>query len=371
MWVGEGSTGLFEQQGGTVDVTCLTLGVFDWSSEYHPKGEYKQSGGNATFYYGWIAYGDNTTGNYTMSGNSKLDMTADLYVGYGDNATGVFTQSDGNHTVGGNLYMGTDNGSSGTYNISGGTLDVDGDLYIGEADNDNWTNSGKLDITNNSAVITIADLLHFGINGEFAAVAGSKITMTASAAELENEYVHGSPSKLTGVGNLTIVFEGQDVGGSYKQFEVFCPVIYPPCAPAYFVSGYKLDNLTVGKSGATGPITLKLVDVINNYEDGPHDEALYVDKLTLEAGATFYGNITDGYCIDDDPLYFLNGGSGKRLYMGDLDLDGDVDATDNSTLDGNNPTASGATWSDGDLDGDRDVDDDDQAILDKYYNYGT
>jgi parallel beta-helix repeat protein len=59
-------------------------------------------------------------------------------------------------------------------------------------------------------------------------------------------------------------------------------------------------------------------------------------------------------------IYYKNGGSPKQLFMGDVDLDGDVDQND---LDTWSSISSGAQWSDGDMDGDRDVDLDDKDII--------
>jgi hypothetical protein len=81
------------------------------------------------------------------------------------------------------------------------------------------------------------------------------------------------------------------------------------------------------------------------------------EKYSLTRSDTDSEDLLDSADID----YLVENILGTQY--GDLDLDGDKDATDLATLQGNIGMTSGAGWADGDLDGDDDVDSDDLAIF--------
>ncbi|MDP6379903.1 MAG: PEP-CTERM sorting domain-containing protein, partial [Phycisphaerae bacterium] len=230
------------------------------------------------------------------------------------------------------LYLGYFSGSSGTYAISGGMLST-ADFHVGR------DGSGTLNISSPSPTITVSNLLSFGSDSTFTAVAGATIHMTGSAFENENT----DATDLAGLANLTLIFEGgaEDV----DSFEVAGEDL------GKNVSGWT-DNFVLGtlQVGGTAEGKIQLVDAFDNQTGWVGDEALYVDTLILNEGAQIDFNGLN--------LYYLNGGDPKKLAYGDTDLDGDVDGTDLATLGlnwdpaGNNSNA----WATADFDGDGDVD---------------
>jgi hypothetical protein len=134
-----------------------------------------------------------------------------------------------------------------------------------------------------------------------------------------------------------------------------------------------LHNLIVGNEdeedpeSVYGPVELVLNAQADNQEQWQGTEALYVDILTIDPGGTFD--------LSNANLYFLRTSDEeqadpRKLFLGDADLDGDVDFTDYQALERNFGTTAGALWGQGDFDGDRDVDFTDYQTLERNYGQG-
>ena len=109
------------------------------------------------------------------------------------------------------------------------------------------------------------------------------------------------------------------------------------------------DNFALGtlQLGGAAPGRIQLVDDADNQQDGPGNEALYVDWLVLNPGAAIDFNALS--------LYFRNGGLPKQLFAGDANLDGCVDGLDYVTW-SSNYGQGGMAWKDADYNGDTVVD---------------
>ncbi len=119
--------------------------------------------------------------------------------------------------------------------------------------------------------------------------------------------------------------------------------------------------------------TVNLIDLHDNDNLGPEPcEAVYVDALQIDAGATvntngcriYYNTLVNNGVVDQpENLILIESG-----IPGDLDGDGDVDLSDLAQLLSNYGITGGATYQQGDLDGDGDIDLNDLAAL--LANYG-
>ena len=310
-WVGHMGEGWFSQSGGTNTVNGV-LNLAGWSG---------------------------ATGTYELSGTGSLSAENEFV---GKSGTGVFTQTGGTHAVTGTLRVGRYPVSRGTYTMSGGSLAA-GSLIVGDE------GKGALNISGACAEVAVSEVLRFGPLGRFTAVAGSAIHMTGS--DFENW--SASPADLAGLANLELIFEGGP--GSLDSVEAAGQDV--GAVAAGWTKNFALGGLTLG--GAAGCGRIELVDECDNLSG---DEALYVDALTLNAGAHVE--------LNDLNLYYRNGIGPKRLAHGDSDLDGDVDATDLAGLGLNwDPSGSGANaWGTCDFDGDGDVDASDLAQIGLNWN---
>jgi len=200
-------------------------------------------------------------GNYELNDFATLSAT-DQFVGYG--ARGSFVQNGGSNTVYEKLVLGHEAGSEGTYQMFGGSLEV-AELFVG-LDGNGW-----LDIDNPDAEIFITSLLYFGPDSQFTAASGSTIHMTGSA--FENESV--APTDLTGLSNLTLIFEG---GEDLDPFEVGGAV------DGGFIDNFALGAMIIGSEVDDGHVVL--VDHIDNGNWASGDECLYLHSLEILDGST-------------------------------------------------------------------------------------
>jgi len=136
---------------------------------------------------------------------------------------------------------------------------------------------GTLDITGAGAEITVSNLLSFGANGTFAAVAGASIHMTG--ANFENQSTN--ETELAGLANLELIFEGGPA--DTDDVEVACE------DKGVVTQGY-VDNFALGKL-TVGGADIGMVRLVDNTDNGNRGgtggnaEALYVDRLELGAGS--------------------------------------------------------------------------------------
>jgi len=108
--------------------------------------------------------------------------------------------------------------------------------------------------------------------------------------------------------------------------------------------------------------TLQLVDAHDNQQDGPDDEALYVDELVIG----MYATIAPG----DLHLYYRNGGDPKQFFVADSNLDGRVSIADLAVIADHYGMTVGMKWSEGDFNGDGVVGIADLAALSDNYGAG-
>ncbi len=245
------------------------------------------------------------------------------------------------------LYLGHQGGSTGTYTISGGMLHAN-DFYIGTG------GDGTFHITDSAADVYVGNGLHFGANATFTAVAGATINMIGST--LTNESTDPTATGLAGLENVNLIFQGGtddvdpvEVAGEDKGL-----------VAGGWVENFALDTLTLGAGFEMTEGRIRLVDDFDNQPGWVGSEALYVDTLVLNAGATIDPNNLN--------LYYLNGGAAKKFYLGDANLDGKVNVGDLGIL-AANYGQNEKVWAQADFNGDALVNVGDLGIL--AANYGS
>jgi len=244
---------------------------------------------NAQVYHLHLGLDSTESGTLVLSGTGQLSAH---YEHIGWEGTGTFTQTGGTHTVSSSLYLGFEPGSDGTYDISGGSLNVK-NLYVG------LKGRGTLKITDSAADITISNLLRFGPDGTFTAVPGATIHMTGAAFENRST----DPTDLAGLSNLNLIFEGGS--GDVDPFEVAGEDRGPVLDG--FEDNFALGSLTLGASAGIGQVLL-----VDNVDNQPGDETLYVHNLVVGPGSSLDLNGLNLYylsaSIDPDAIIELNGG---------------------------------------------------------------
>ena len=336
---GSGGVGLFEQSGGVLTIqNSLTLAGLEGSH-----GTYRLNAGQLST--ASIRMGCEGTGLFIQNGGT-LSVAQSLNVGrYGYFelnggvlnvgtfcfARGVMNVAGGSASIdtlqargevnqnGGTLSVlqSMDVKDSGCFELNGGVLDVANSCLVegvmnlagGSASFDTLDVEGEVNVETPDCHLVVSGQLDFGGGGRFSAVPGSTIHMTGAAFKNTSR----DPSNLAGLANLTLVFEGG--AGVPDDFEVAGANL--GLVPAGWTDNFVLGALQLG-GAADGCI--RLVDSSDNQQDGPGNEALYVDWLVLNPGATIdFNNLN---------LYFLNGGLPKQLFHGDVTLDGCVDGLD-------------------------------------------
>ncbi len=307
--------------------------------------------------------------------DTVFSITDDLYVGVGkfEQYGGPTVEVDGYISVGGN------NSVTGTYDLDGGlcsvggdvriapayrkdgaltidktygtqsTLDVGGSLYVPYYLDEYNITDALLEIRDDSASIAIAGDLSFANGGVFTVAPGENptITMDGATSKLLID-ADADATDLAGLGALTLEFSGDEEGTGTREIEVAGEDPDPnmPEAGDFSRANFVINELIVGSTSTTGPVTLSLLDLEDNQGNGGSNEALYVKTLTIKPCGTFsLGR----------PLYYLNGGSPKKLYVADANLDGAVGVIDNWILN-QNYNGVGKSWAEGDTNGDRRVD---------------
>ncbi len=332
--VGDGGPARFQLDGGTVIADEMHLGE---------NGSFGSTGAGGTLRVNTLTgfgpvcafagslhighAGGAGAASYSIAPAEGLLIGGDLVVGY--DAPGELTQTGGSNTVGGALALGREPGGAGSYAISAGSLDA-GEVRIGEG------GSGTLEVAGSSAAITVANVLRFGGDSHVSAVPGSTIHMCG--ADLDNR--NTDATDLSGLGNLTLVFEGGR--GVVSRVEVAGEDLGPSASG--WTDNFAVFGLTLGGADAG---RVHLADDFDNRQDGDANEALYVGVLAIHAGADIV--------LDGLNLYYLNGGEPKQFFRGDTQLDGVVDILDLAVL-SNRLGETGATWEKADFNGDGTVD---------------
>jgi hypothetical protein len=289
-YVGEKGKGVLNQKAGFLSTYGMTLGkdagssgVFNQKTDIKPDGD-----APVAEVYGTMVVGDAGVGQFYQDGGS-LQVTDKLILGAQCGSSGTIIQelqNPGSITVGGG-------GSP-----DAGLLKVGGDGYgeyqmwggrleVDQLAIGTGSGTGKMMIYGSTASVTIKKDITIGENGQFSAGPGATIHMTGS-----NFYNYSQDSGNVNMRDLTMIFEGGPE--VIDTFEVGGP-------------NFLLGTLQIGGTEGTGYV--QLVDLFDNdNDDAVGDEALYVATLILELGSTldlngldfFAGSIIDngGNIID-------------------------------------------------------------------------
>ena len=340
-----GGHGTYELSGGSFATTTLHVGYegtgeFTWSGgTFSAVVVNVAAGGTMTLGQDWIfAGGLNVNGGVvdmparglTLDGGGPGAMMTITdgsvcidHVTVGGSQAGSVTQTGGTSTIPQALMLGRQAGGVGSYVIAGGSLTV-GDLYVGQ------DGQGGFGIADAAAEVTVSNLLHFGPDSLFSAVAGATIHMTG--ADLENE--SHTPTDLPGLDSLTLIFKGGP--GQVDEVEVAGEDLR--LDREAWRDNFALGTLQLG-GAAVGRI--RLVDNVDNHKPACR-EALYVGALVVNPGSTIdLGGLN---------LYFLKDDQPKQLFAGDANLDGCVDGLDYSHWSLHYLAAGG--WREGDFNAD-------------------
>ena len=328
-------TRLVTQSGGL----CTIGGSLLLGCDLGGTGVYVLSGGSLSAGSGTI--GRHGYGNFTQAGGAAY--FGGLLVGQYADATGVCTLAWGELTTGGSLIVSQ---SGKMVQIAGRDIawdvQVDGHyaMYGGGLTAETLGVTGQF-VLWQGADVSISRRLSLGGLGRhspiFAAERGARIRMTGSQTEVTNQST--DPAAMRGLTQLYLFFDGP--GGAGGTIEAAGKDLGPVAAG--FCDNFALGVLEVGAGEPRN--LLRLLDEFDNQPDWTGSEALYVDKLVLRKGATVG---TGGL-----GLYYCNGGTIKRFFRGDVNLDGVV-GTGDLALFGSNWGRSdgGACWGKGDINGD-------------------
>jgi|GEM_PF-2310648 len=211
--VGGRGAGTFDQQDGWHDVdTELRLGLY---ADSH--GIYTFSGGtihaeNTVVGFHGVGVFEQTGGNHIINGLLQL--------GYTSTGEGIYTQTGGDCTVRGDAYVAYGDDSTGDYTLGGGPLEgitqqVDGDLYLGYGEDSDgtyiveekiyhvgsgWTHAGEL---------TVAGTVHVGAAGSGRLEVRAAGKLIADGAVIVGSLtdpgaIELDGGKIMGAGNMTI-----------------------------------------------------------------------------------------------------------------------------------------------------------------------
>ena len=249
--------GRYELHGGTMSVGELLVGEIGG-------GVFQQTGGINTadsVKLGTENYGDDWVGEgaYELAGDGELHagmMTVGVW------GKGALIQSDdGKLFVPGDLVLGSEADSQGSYVISGGTLEA-GRLIVGS---DGW---GDMQVTAPGVEIMLTDLLWFGRESTFSAVAGTTIVMNGASMDNRSE----DPAALAGLGNTTLVFAGYDMALEVASLR-----------GGGWADNFALGGLVVGND--EHPAELVLIDDEYNGFGDEWPECLFTRSLSVGEGS--------------------------------------------------------------------------------------
>jgi hypothetical protein len=309
--VGDAGTATFTQSSGLITVQGNTiLG--------------KQSTGNGT---------------YNLSSTGRLVTNNDLIVGkYG---TGTFNQSGGTNTVSGTLRIAKETGSHGTYNLSGGLLIAT-----------NVVNNGSFNFTGGAASVST-------LTGTGTTTVGSGRTLALSQARQGSLTVNGSVTvAANGAYAGTVIVGSLSVGGSGKldlnDNDLIVNSGSFSTLQALVLGGYRASADTT----ATGIVS----STSQNVHGGTTILALFDNSL---AGFSVWpmGSATT---VASSAII------GKYTYIGDTNMDGEVNPQDYTAIDSNLNTSVDVSisWFYGDTNFDGNINFADYAGVDGALGYG-
>ena len=219
-------------------------------------------------------------------------------------ADGAIEDAEGIHV--GMLYRTQSGDSRGELHVMGGSIET-AILYMSsefmiddpeEPSIDRDLVSSLLNITDNTSVIEVADLLRFGANAEFTAVAGSTITITGDEAEVDYETT--DDTLMEGTNNLSLKFLGNNTSSGFSTLEV---AGYDEGDDVVgFVDNYSLAELIVGQTSSN--TVVKLVD---NFDNATGTEVLYVEDITIALGSTLDIGSIDIYALSINDVTRISG----------------------------------------------------------------
>ena len=267
-----------------------------------------------------VHVGHTATGDYYLSGGT-LEVTGDAPISGVDFTAGL-SDDDGFVDAGGDLIIGYDETGVGMLSVEGGDLDVARDLIVG------YNGTGRLRVEGSGSTITIAGDLSFG--GTFAGAAGEDGTFEVALTGTAHSVVEvvGGAEGGTILGDL-LVF-GSELDADFADG-------YRPTAGDY--SSSPLEWLVIDYAGSrNGAFTL-----VSGLTDGTLNGAEWDVRYDDVAGEVYLQATT--------------------VYMiGDVNLDGVVDSTDEGIVTTNLGLAD-LGWIGGDLNGDGITDSNDLAFF--------
>ncbi len=243
---------------------------------------------------GYGRTGEESSSMYFISGGR---LTAgDIYL-HASNVDKRFIQTGGIVEVGSSVAI-YDSRSS--YTMHGGRLDTK-EIKLGSKYSQ-YSRGGAFAILSQDAEVNVSQTLLLGSRSQLTASPGATIHMHGIAS-LAN-YSTDSDA-LSGLGNLTLIFEGGDGYDSRARFEVAGADLGDNLA-GYF-DNFLLDTLQVG---GDVPGWLLLVDMVDNQTDYDGQEALYVKNLIVTEGSTLNLNGLNIYYLNADIAAgsLINGG---------------------------------------------------------------
>jgi hypothetical protein len=267
----------------------------------------QQSGGSV--FAGGFGVGADGVGQYEMSGGTLI--AGGSFVGRASEpllftGAGTMTQSGGQH-ISGFLQIGTGD-AAGTYTLSGGVLNL-GSLLISAPGSGGFGfpppppiyGTGRFEVTDAAANISISDTLAFGPNSTYAAVAGTTIHMLGTGG-IGN--MSTNPDALDGLGKTRFIFDSGSTDPA--PIEVAGKDLGPGLSG--FASNFAVDTLQIGDATFAA---VSLADWVDNQPGFDGSEALYVDHLILGPDSSLFLNGLNLYCLD-----FVN--NGGTVFGGNL-----------------------------------------------------
>jgi hypothetical protein len=335
--------GILNKRGGDLEINgSLYVGNSGNGQYYHgggiDPGDIRLYGGTTTVHSNLII-GNNDNGDGTFGtgylckmgqtgSGDFLHVDGDLIVGrdgsgrydHGGYDGDGFFYDGGETTVDGTLILGAGGNSVGILNQFGGSITVTGTLTIGANKSEGWTresyryeiwkgtlnvhnlnvNAGIFHIRDAAAIIKIIGDFSVGSDGRFFAVAGSTVALTGG-----NFINHSTaPTNLWGLGNLSLKFAG---GGPAWQTLEIGGRNYGQDSQG-FTDNFHLADLTV--TGNNTRVSLQDDSDNGNRGFGNAPEALYVNTLHVNPGATLNLNKLPLYTYHDSQIHRVRAGDG-------------------------------------------------------------
>ena len=349
--------------------------------------------------------GPNCVGTYDLQ-DGNLSVSGNCHVGWW--GSGTLLQSGGTHTVGGSLRMATSSGSDGNYTMSGGTLAVDGNICIGggesSAGGDGWmhitggtaTVGGVVKVWSSGTLNLGGGTLQYDDSNLHVDIENDDLFRITSGSHTVGSVLSVDPNLLgttqldanTALSVTKIVQDTVTIGASatltIRGASASTTVVYSLWIDANNDGVLDLDDSNdlqgncLVLPGADYATVAEWVRSGRNdgagVWDGPgiitsvgQDSSTFVAVGVIDNAQFEYSTFGDATGLDGNEVLL------KCTWLGDADLDGDVDTFDLLRwVDGYNGEGSG--WSYGDFDYDGDTDNWDQLYwmdgYDAYSEYG-